>query len=466
MSHLPKLNAKLCIGHTTMPELRSVAAKEIVIAFCLLLAAIPRQVNAQLVADTGLFHQISMIKAIDNHAHPLKYVTKDGMPDLEYDALPIDAIPVFPLPVQLSTDNPEFIDAWRDLYNYPYHDMSGAHKKELIITKQRVLDERRDSFPAWVLDKLNIETMFANRVAMGAGLTAPRFRWVAFDDALLFPLNNEAAKKCNPDYRGFFPGEERLLRRYLGDLQIAELPSSLDVYLRAIVTPTLEKQKKAGALAIKFEAAYLRKLDFNSPDETTARNTYARYVKGGEPAAKDYKALQDFLFYYIAREAGRLGMAVHIHCFAGVGSYYQQSGSNPLLLESVFNDLSLRGTNFVLLHGGYPFTKETGFLMSKPNVYGDFSLQTLFNYPRQLGETLRNWLELYPDKILFGTDAFSFGPEIDWGEVAWLSNNNTRKALALALTGMMSDGEINRDKAIELAQMVLHDNAYKLYGIK
>jgi predicted TIM-barrel fold metal-dependent hydrolase len=233
--------------------------------------------------------------------------------------------------------------------------------------------------------------------------------------------------------------------------------------VRTIVTPTLERQKRSGAVAIKFEAAYLRKLDFDNPDEVKARLTYARYVRAGQPAAGDYKALQDFLFFYIAREAGRLGLAVHIHCISGAGGFYRQTGSNPLLLETAFNDASLRKTNFVVIHGGYPFTKEMSSLTSKPNVYADFSAQTFFTYPRELSEILRNWIESYPDKILFGTDAFSFGPAVDWGEVAWLSNTTAREALALALTGMMNDGEIDRARALELARMVLHDNAAKLY---
>jgi hypothetical protein len=66
---------------------------------------------------------------------------------------------------------------------------------------------------------------------------------------------------------------------------------------------------------------------------------------------------------------------------------------------------------------------------------------------------------------LFGTDAFSFGPLIDWPEVAWLSNQTARQALALALTGMMNDGEISRERAMELARMVLRDNAIKLYKL-
>jgi len=327
-----------------------------------------------------------------------------------------------------------------------------------------MIKERGDGFPAWVLDQLNIETMFANRVAMGRGLAAPRFRWVAFDDALIFPLSNEAARRSNRDYKAFYPGEEKLLKRYLADLKISALPAMLNEYISRVITPTLERQRRNGAIAIKFEAAYLRKLDFDDPDEARARITYARFVRGGEPGARDYKALQDFLFYYVAREAGRLGLAVHIHCIEGAGGYYRQSGSNPLLLEAAFNDPSLRKTNFVVIHGGYPFTKEMSSLMSKPNVYADFSAQTFFTYPRELSEILRNWLESYPDKILFGTDAFSFGPEVDWGEVAWLSSTTARQALAIALTGMMNDGEITRVRALELARMVLRENALKLYG--
>ncbi len=433
---------------------------------CLGVVAFAIGIHAQSGIDRDLLNEINKIKAIDNHAHPVKYVAQGEATDTEFDALPLDVITPFPLPVRLAPNNPEFIRAWHDLYRYSHNDMSEAHLRELMAAKQNVLQQNGDRTPAWILDQLNIETMFANRVAMGRGLTSPRFVWVPFDDALIFPLNNEAAKRFNQDYKGFYPAEERLLKRYLSDLNVRALPLSLDAYLKQVVTPTLERQKKNGAVAIKYEAAYLRKLDFDDPNETVARATYARFVRGGEPPARDYKALQDFLFFYIAREAGRLGLAVHIHCIEGAGGFYRQSGSNPLLLETAFNDATLRKTNFVVVHGGYPFTKEMGSLMSKPNVYADFSAQSFFTYPRELSETLRNWMEFYPDKILFGTDAFSFGPEVDWGEVAWLSNTTSRQALALALTGMMNDGEIDRARALELARMVLHDNAAKLYGMK
>jgi hypothetical protein len=343
--------------------------------------------------------------------------------------------------------------------------MLQAHTGELLIAKKKVLQQQGQNFPNWVLDQLNIETMFANRVAMGRGLTAPRFRWVSFVDPFLFPLDNETAKRSNRDYAGFYPSEEKLLKRYLAELGVKRLPATLNEYLSKVVTATLERQKAQGVIALKYEAAYLRLLDFEKPDQRLAVTTYARFSGGGVPSPNDYKALQDSVFYHIAKEAGRLGLAIHIHMIDGAGGYYRPSGSNPLLLESIFNDPELRKTNFVLVHGGSPYTRQVLSLFGKPNVYADFSAQTFLLYPRALSENLRSWLETYPDRVLFGTDAFSFGPLVDWPEVAWLSNTSARTALALALTGMMNDGEISRERALELARMVLRDNALKLYKL-
>jgi predicted TIM-barrel fold metal-dependent hydrolase len=257
-----------------------------------------------------------------------------------------------------------------------------------------------------------------------------------------------------------------LLKRNLAELGINNLPSTLDLYLSRVVTPTLEKQKREGAIAVKFVAAYKRPLDFADVPKNEAERIFARFARGAaEPAWNDYKKLQDFLFRYIAREAGRLGLVIHLHTGGGCGHFFNLSGSNPLLLESVLNDPTLRKTNFVLVHGGYPFVKETEFLMEKPNVYADFSAQTFLLTPKALARVLRDWLEYEPEKILFGTDASPATPEVSWEESAWLTNKAARGALAIALTGMINDGDITRERASELARMVMRENAVKLYGL-
>lgn len=424
----------------------------------------PAQLSAQAAADPALAAEIAKIKAIDDHAHPLRAV-KEGETDDEWDALMPDVLEPFPQPVRLRPDNPEYIAAWRALYGYQHNDASEAHVKELMEAKRRVMRERGDGYPAWVLDQVGTETMLANRVAMGRGLAAPRYQWVSYVDALMLPLGSEGARKVNPDYRAFYPGEDKLLKRYLTELQMSALPATLDEYVSKVVTPTLERQRRDGALAVKFEAAYLRALDFADAPAGEAKRVYAKYAKGGEPAAAEYKTLQDYLFRYVAREAGRLGLAVHIHVGAGVGGYFNVSGANPLLLEPVFNDPTLRKTNFVLIHGGWPFAKQAAAMLYKPNVYADFSAQTFLTYPRELSEVIRAWLEMVPEKVLFGTDAYAISPEVGWEDLAWVTANTGRQALALALTGMINDGEITRERAVALARMVLRENAAKLYGL-
>src|SRR5258708_39975133 len=109
---------------------------------CFCLFALP--VGAQTRADGDLASEIFKIKAIDNHAHPLKYVSEGEKPDDEYDALPLDAIELFPLPTRLNPANPEFIGAWRDAYGYAHRDMDETHVKDLLASKQRVMIERSD----------------------------------------------------------------------------------------------------------------------------------------------------------------------------------------------------------------------------------------------------------------------------------------------------------------------------------
>ena len=421
-------------------------------------------------ADPELLAEIMKIKAIDNHSHPPKLVNP-GEKDDEFDALPCDPLEPSVPTTTSRPENPQYIQAWKALYNYPYNDNAPEHVKELLQARNKVIQQQRDNFPNWVLDQLGIETELANRIAMGRGLRPPRFRWVPFDDALLFPLKNSDLQSESPDRQFFFSRETDLLRRYMHEVNVEAMPRTLQDYTAKVITPTLELQKKDGAVAIKFEAAYLRSLDFGpvppktAADLAEARTAYSRFVNGGIPPRAEYTALQNYLFRYVAREAGRLGLPVHFHTGGGCGTYFDLAGSNPVLLDSVLNDPSLRNTKFVLLHGGAgPFTKYVAYLLMKPNVYADFSEQTWLIPTRALSQVIRYWLEWYPEKVLFGTDLYPNTPEIDWDVIGWQTTHSGREALAMALTRMMEDHEITRERAIQIAHMVLHDNAAKLYG--
>jgi predicted TIM-barrel fold metal-dependent hydrolase len=407
----------------------------------LLLAACQRQPESA--ADPSLLAEVQRIRAIDNHAHPVRPV-RSGPPDREFDALPVDNMEAQSDPVATRPNSLLVLEAASQFPN-----------------KTTLIRDKGDAYTSWVLDQLGIDIMLANRVAMGPGITPPRFRWVPYADALLFPLDNTRLAARNPDRKAFFALEDSLRTRYLEAAELKVRPPTLTDYLSQVVTATLERQKQGGAVAEKFEAAYLRSLQFDPVDRAAAD----RVFRTPAPSDVDYKLLQDFLFRYIAAECGRLGMAVHLHTSAGAGGYFDVSGANPLLLESVLNNPQLRRTNFVMLHGGWPFTREITALLQKPNAYLDYSNQDLMLPPAALAASIREWLEFVPEKVLFATDAYPYTDQLGWEESGWIAARNGREALALALTGMMRDGEITRNRALELAHMVLRDNARKLYGL-
>ena len=423
----------------------------------------------QVSPDLQLLAEIGKIKAVDNHTH-VSTVVAAGEQDRDFDALPCDVIEAGADTLMARPENPQFLEAWKKLYGYQYDDREPSHVKELIATREKVQRQQGDHFPAWVLDQLNIEYMFANRVAMGRGLEPPRFRWVPFDDALMSPLNPEMVADT-PDKKTFYAQEAKLLKAYMSQAGVSAFPATLEEYVNRVIKPTLAAQKKAGAPAIKFEAAYLRPLNFgrapNAEDRAEAERIYARSANGAAASRSEVLRVQDVLFREIAHEAGRQAMAVHIHTGQGCGNYFDVAGARPTELESVLDDPTLRGTNFVLLHGGAgPYTHEIAVLIAKPNVYADFSEQDALLPPRALSAVLREWLEWYPEKVLYGTDLAPGPPEIDWDVIGYSTNQTARKALAIALTGMMNDGEITRERALELARMVLRENAMKLYGMK
>lgn len=414
--------------------------------------------------DPELRRLIGSTPAFDNHAHPVLAPPADAT-DRNFDALPVDNMAPQTDPVAWRADNPQLPAAWLALWGFKGETPLDAKSlADLQAARARVKQREQTNFPAWVLQQSGIQTMLANRVVMGEGVQPPQFRWVPYIDALLLPLDNSGLAEATPDRAQFFPLENRVRARYLQALGLKTIPATLDDYLRVVVTPTLERQKRDGAVAEKFELAYLRGFDIADPSHDEAAAAYAKNAAGGRPDPAAYKLLQDYLFRYIAQECGRLGLAVHLHSMSGGGSYFGIAAANPLLLEPVFNDSRLRNTRFVLLHGGWPFVREAGALLQKPNVYLDISQQALTFPPRTLAGWLREWLETYPDKVLFGTDGYPFSDSMGWEEATWIASHNARAALGLALTGMMQDGEISRQRANALAAMVLHGNAEALYG--
>ncbi len=240
-------------------------------------------------------------------------------------------------------------------------------------------------------------------------------------------------------------------------------PETFPEYL-AFVSKILEQNRAHGGVSIKFEIAYFRTLHFDDPPRTCgSRYLQPLQCRRKSPPLQTAQVFEDFMFRYLLREAGRLHLAVQIHTAVGTGDFFSVTGGNVLNLENVLRDPRYSNVNFVLLHGGYPFQDQAIWLTARENVYLDSSLMGLYLYPADLAEVLRHWLLLYPDKVVFGSDAFPFSEAIGAEESDWLAIESARKALAAALARMILNGEVTEERALQFAHGYLHDNAARIY---
>jgi hypothetical protein len=405
-----------------------------------------------------LLPEIEKIPLYDNHAHP--GFGDDS--DVDAMAAPPDESSLY----RVRDDNPEFVTAAKQLFNYPYFDFKPEHAKWLADKSKAAEASGDKQYFNGILDKLNIETCLANRALMPAYLDTKRFHWVFFVDSFFFPFDNSAQASSNPDMGVYVPLQEKMLGRYKKFENVDGLPADLAGYEDFVRRTMADNQKVRGGVAIKFEAAYFRSLYFTAPPRETAAAIYAKYHSGGVPTADEYRVFQDYIFRVLIDQAGKLDLPVHFHSAVGIGDYFSLKQGNVLNLENVLRDPRYKNVTFVLLHGGWPYYKEAALLTAVKNVYLDTSLQSELLYPSQFKNVLKELLTLFPDKMMFASDAFPFSDALGAEESFWLATYTTRTSLAAALAELVSEGAFSEDRALELAHLYLHDNAAKLYGGK
>ena len=402
-----------------------------------------------------LLKQIEQIPIYDNHSH----ATFPDDSDMDAMTGPPGETSV----LRLREDNPEFVAAAKSLFGYPYNDFQPEHARWLIDKKKAAERDGGTAYWDGILDKLNIETCLANRVALAPYLDPKRFHWVFFVDSFLFPFDNHDQTAKNGDMGVYIPLQEKVLRRYMKHAGVSSLPADLAGY-ESLVRQTLTDNQKNGGVAMKFEAAYFRSLYFRDPPREKAEAIYAKYRGGGVPSEDEYRTFQDYAFRVLIDQAGKINLPVHFHSAVGIGDYFSLRNGNPLNLENVLRDPRYAKVNFVLIHGGYPYTLDMIWLTAAKNVYTDSSLMGYYVYPSELKNILKQWISLFPERMMFGSDAFPFGDAVGAEETFWLAARSARTAIAAALADLVSEGAFNEEKALELARMYLHDNAAKLYG--
>jgi hypothetical protein len=316
-----------------------------------------------------------------------------------------------------------------------------------------------------MLDRVGIRVSVANRVAMDYLENNPRFRFVFFVDPFMFPFNNQRLM-INPDRAVYFPIQEKALHRYLAQAGLQGLPADLAGY-EACIRKVLELDKQQNGVAIKFEAPYFRSLvNITDPPRQQAEAIYNKYREGGTPTSEEYLVFQDYIFRSLIAQAGALHLQVHVHSAVGSGNYYRLSEGNAMDLENILRDPRYKDTTFVMIHGGYPYDQQSIWLAALPNVYLDSSEFIILVFPEEYSHILRRWFEIFPEKIVFGSDAFPYSREVNVPATYWLGVHTARIAAAAALAEMVSAGEVTEPRALEIARGYFHDNTGRLFGIE
>lgn len=202
--------------------------------------------------------------------------------------------------------------------------------------------------------------------------------------------------------------------------------------------------------------AYRTGLAIESVDLEIARDAWGHHRRYGDAAEK---VIRDYLFVFTAAKARQHGLPFQLH--TGHTSHANiWPNTNPILLTPILNSGALDGTRLVLVHGGYPYCTEGGYLTSVyQEVYLDLSLMIPWasaGVARRIHQTL----ESAPvGKVMYGSDG------IICPEMHWIASILGHRALGTVLDELIHAGFLTATEAEGAAHDVLHRNARHVYGI-
>ena len=174
-----------------------------------------------------------------------------------------------------------------------------------------------------------------------------------------------------------------------------------------------------------------------------------------------YKKVFTAVFTATLLQCQELDVPVHLHTgFTGGMWNGPIHDADPFLLGPFLKHREFLKTKIVLLHAGFPWSKQAGQMAHAfPHVWVDMSQMTPWASLR-IVECYRDVMAWAPlSKIVVGSGGHGTP------EIAWLAAKTAKIALAEVLEDAVRLDLITRQDADETAKMILHDNAARLYGL-
>ena len=216
------------------------------------------------------------------------------------------------------------------------------------------------------------------------------------------------------------------------------------------------------AVAVKSLNAYSRDIDYARVPAEKAAPVFLRVLEKEPVAADDQKLLEDHLFWYAVDKATSNDLPVKIHT-----GYY--SGENRMPLARLqrnpgsASDLCRLSpqTRFVFMHIGYPHYEELLALVKHfNNAFVDMCWTWIVN-PVAAKDYFKKHIVTAPaNKLLpFGGDYF-------YVELVLGHSILARRAISQALAELVYEGSLTLKDALELVNIILRDNARRLFRLE
>ena len=215
--------------------------------------------------------------------------------------------------------------------------------------------------------------------------------------------------------------------------------------------------RRPGFAFFKSIIAYRTGLSIRPVSDAEGAAAWSEHRAYGDAAEK---TVRDFLFRVACAKAREHGVPFQLH--TGHTSHVNAwPNVNPILLAPVLGEPAIAATSLVLVHGGYPYCTEAGYLTSVfPNLALDLSLMIPWASVG-IARRIEQVLEAAPTaKVMYGSDS------INLPEMNWLGALVGRRALGKVLRGFAADGTCTAAEADEIGADILRRNAERIYGLR
>ena len=218
-----------------------------------------------------------------------------------------------------------------------------------------------------------------------------------------------------------------------------------------------------GIIGIKNALAYDRVIFYENVSKERAEEVFNKILNSPDNVGftfEEVKPLQDYMMHRVldlARE-NRLPVQIHTGLQAGWEGHNIEN-AKPTHLVNLFQEYP--EVKFILFHGSYPYGGELSTLAKNfPNVYIDMCWLYIIS-PSYSERYLNEWLETVPaNKIM------AFGGDYAIVEGVYSHLVFAKQVISNVLISKVRNGYFTEAEALKVAQMILHDNAVRIFKLK